>query len=152
MAKIRLGVPYFKRLSAEFNLPAEFSSWQEFLTRMPVMTKGTIQAHHQELTSLEKAPDKFRATGGSTAEPITIPSWNSGRGCDQIRYLAREKLVRGFAQLKTLHALGTVISSVSGAPDISTRNVASFSTDCWDTGASQLMIATCGLNAAARID
>lgn len=75
--KIRVSVPYFQRLSAEFNLPSEFHSWQDFLARMPVMTKATIQAHHEALSSLEKAPDRLRATGGSTAEPITIPSWNS---------------------------------------------------------------------------
>lgn len=75
--RIHASVPYFHRLSAELNLPSEFHSWQDFLARMPVMTKATIQGNYAELSSLEKPPDRLRATGGSTAEPITIPSWDS---------------------------------------------------------------------------
>jgi phenylacetate-CoA ligase len=70
-------VPYFKRLGRERQLPLRFSSWQEFLDGMPVMTRATVQENRAEMASDERPPDLTMTTGGSTAEPVQVPVWDS---------------------------------------------------------------------------
>src|SRR6185436_20087102 len=67
-------VPWFRRLHAE-GLPARFDSLEEFVARVPPMSRGTIQEHALALTSEERRPQWMRVTGGSTAQPVQIPAW-----------------------------------------------------------------------------
>lgn len=76
---IRRSVPYFERLQQERDLPARFSSWQEFKERIPIMDRKVVQNDREALTSRTRGPDFWRTTGGSTAEPLQIPTWNSER-------------------------------------------------------------------------
>ncbi len=70
-------VPYYQRLQQELRLPATFSSWQEFTERMPVTTRDKVQKHKAEMFNSERPSQWSRQTGGSTAQPIQIPAWNS---------------------------------------------------------------------------
>ena len=74
--RLLASVPYYQRLRGELNLPDRFDCWQGFVDRVPVTTRATVQKKGNEMTSSEKAPDCWRATGGSTAQPIQIPAWN----------------------------------------------------------------------------
>jgi phenylacetate-coenzyme A ligase PaaK-like adenylate-forming protein len=74
---IRCRVPFFSRLAREKSLPAQFSSTEEFRHLMPVIERRTIQRHRDEFSDPSKPPDYLRTTGGSTAEPIQLPAWNS---------------------------------------------------------------------------
>jgi phenylacetate-CoA ligase len=75
--RLTTSVPYFKRLSRENQLPPRFNSWQEFLDRVPPATRAVVQHRTAEMTSDERPPDFTRTTGGSTAEPVQLPAWNS---------------------------------------------------------------------------
>ena len=77
--RMRERVPYFRRLSAEAKLPGDFSSWQEFRGLMPSMDRALIQKEGPALMCETSPPDYWSTTGGSTAEPLRIPSWNSER-------------------------------------------------------------------------
>lgn len=70
-------VPYFGRLRERQGLPARFDSLAEFVARLPVTSRATFQQHRTEMTSVERPHDLVRITGGSTAEPVQIPAWQS---------------------------------------------------------------------------
>lgn len=72
-------IPHFRRLHLQHNLPKRFSSWKEFKETMPVMEKKSLQTDNGAFIHREKPPDCWRKTGGSTAEPLQIPAWNSER-------------------------------------------------------------------------
>lgn len=74
---IKHTVPYYKDLSLSRNLPDRFVSLEEMAKSLPVMTKAIIRDQGQRLMSSEKKPDYWRRTGGTTAEPVKIPSWKS---------------------------------------------------------------------------
>ncbi len=74
--RLLASVPYYQRLRGELNLPDRFNCWEAFIDRVPVMTRASVQKNAEEMTSTEKAPDFWRMTGGSTAQPIQIPAWN----------------------------------------------------------------------------
>lgn len=69
--------PYFGGLAEKFSLPEAFSSWEEFAERMPVTTKSDIQQFREEMTGPGSIPDLWKMTGGSTAEPLQLPAWQS---------------------------------------------------------------------------
>jgi phenylacetate-coenzyme A ligase PaaK-like adenylate-forming protein len=68
-------VPYFARLRESTPLPSRFASLEEFAALLPPMNRQTMQQHRQALVSRGRKPDFFRITGGSTAQPIQVPSW-----------------------------------------------------------------------------
>jgi phenylacetate-coenzyme A ligase PaaK-like adenylate-forming protein len=70
-------VPFYRRMIKERGLPRRFLSWEEFIRLMPITTRALIQKKVREMTSNEHHPDFSRMTGGSTAEPIQLPAWNS---------------------------------------------------------------------------
>jgi phenylacetate-CoA ligase len=71
--------PYFAALSRDRGVPDRFRSLEEFEERLPVMTRAIVQQHGNEIVCRGKAPDSLRTTGGSTSEPVQIPSWRSER-------------------------------------------------------------------------
>ena len=72
-------VPYYSALVEEFRLPVKFRSWEEFRDIFPVMNRGHVQAAGERLHDQRFPADYWRKTGGSTAEPLQIPAWNSER-------------------------------------------------------------------------
>ncbi|MBE7544501.1 MAG: hypothetical protein M9913_05880 [Bryobacteraceae bacterium] len=70
-------VPYFRALAIQSGLTDAVGSWEEFRERLPVMSKRTIREQGIRLCDERRRPDCWRSTGGSTAEPIQVPSWNS---------------------------------------------------------------------------
>lgn len=77
--KIYKEVPFFQQRVKSGALPRRFQKWQEFTDLIPVMDKKTLQNERALLMSQRKAPDYWQATGGSTAEPVQIPKWESER-------------------------------------------------------------------------
>jgi len=75
--RIRHDVPFYRDLYLEKNLPDAFRSWHEIISSFPVIDRKTIQANCDNLMNHTKRADWYRITGGSTAEPIQIPSWHS---------------------------------------------------------------------------
>lgn len=71
------GSPYYADLKSRLGRPEVFSSWDEFTERMPVLTRADVQAHGKSMAVAGKKPDFMRTTGGSTAQPIQMPAWNS---------------------------------------------------------------------------
>lgn len=76
-ATVKHTVPYYRDLSLSRNLPDSFESLEQVVENLPVMTKAIIRDQGQRLFSSEKKPDYWRRTGGTTAEPVKIPSWKS---------------------------------------------------------------------------
>src|SRR6185436_4215287 len=70
---------YFRSMSAERGLPERFRSLSEFVERVPPTAKSTIQSRVKELSARDAKPDFVRMTGGTTAEPVRMPAWNSER-------------------------------------------------------------------------
>ena len=68
-------IPYYLRLKAESYLPDVFSSLAEYRDKMPPLTKTVVKEN--EISYKSPAPDHWRITGGSTAEPVQLPTWKS---------------------------------------------------------------------------
>ncbi|MEX2399819.1 MAG: hypothetical protein WD423_03540, partial [Rhodothermales bacterium] len=76
-ADIPFRVPYYVDLMGE--LPPRFNSWEEFSALMPVLDRRTVQLRGDDLFDPTEQPDYYRTTGGSSAEPVQIPSWSRER-------------------------------------------------------------------------
>ena len=88
--RLLTSVPYYMRLASELSLPSRFRSWQEFVDRVPVTTRATVQKNKREMVNTGRAPDSIGVTGGSTAEPIQVPVWDSEKTFTQFdMWLAR---------------------------------------------------------------
>lgn len=70
-------VPYYAELATHTHLPREFRSWQRFLDLMPTTSRATLQRFTKEMACQSRPHDFLRTTGGSTAEPIQLPAWNT---------------------------------------------------------------------------
>lgn len=70
-------VPYYARLVERKAAPSRFASWEEFCAVLPVADRPFVYAHLPELADASRPPDGFRVTGGSTAEPVSLPAWES---------------------------------------------------------------------------
>ena len=70
-------VPYYARLVGENKAPGRFDSWGQFMQTLPVADRAFVYANLPELSDGSRRPDSFRMTGGSTAEPVSLPAWNS---------------------------------------------------------------------------
>jgi phenylacetate-coenzyme A ligase PaaK-like adenylate-forming protein len=69
--------PYYQDLARRLKLPVAFPSWDEFKQLVPQSSRELVQRRTREMSSRERKTDFFRTTGGSTAEPIQLPAWNS---------------------------------------------------------------------------
>jgi phenylacetate-CoA ligase len=72
-------VPYYRALASRREVPASFGSLAEFSATVPPSRRGEIRDGLADRTSDSPAPDFFRITGGTTAEPIQLPAWESER-------------------------------------------------------------------------
>jgi phenylacetate-CoA ligase len=107
---IRSRVPYYRNLGKEKNLPEAFRSWDEVIEAFPVVNRDMVQQYHALLSDETTPPQWQRITGGSTAQPVQLPAWNSeraqaapnswlGRSWYGIRPSDRLFLIWGHAQL-----------------------------------------------------
>lgn len=73
-AKIRVEVPHYAEMRS---LPVRFNSWEEFIEIVPVVRRADAKANLARMTNLSRPPSFYRTTGGTTAEPVKLPAWDS---------------------------------------------------------------------------
>jgi len=73
-------VPYYARLVEQKKAPRQFDTWEQFLETLPVADRRFVYENLSDLSDCTRPPDTFRTTGGSTAEPVSLPSWCSETG------------------------------------------------------------------------
>lgn len=74
---IKNTVPYYQSLAKSHNLPEVFHSWEEIMSSFPVVNRSTLKQYRELMCSRSKAPEWWRITGGSTAQPVQLPAWQS---------------------------------------------------------------------------
>jgi len=70
-------IPYYSGLVKKGIVPNKFESWSEFVEKVPVTTKKVIQDNKNNMTDKSRKSEFTRITGGTTAQPVQLPSWNS---------------------------------------------------------------------------
>ena len=78
--RIQKYVPYYSGLVARRGAPMRFESWEQFLQALPVADRRFVYENLPQLSDFAQPPDGFRMTGGSTAEPVSLPAWDSETG------------------------------------------------------------------------
>lgn len=73
----RRHVPHYAELARRLDLPEEWKSLEQFVSRVPATSRATLQESRAAMTSRERPPEQWAATGGSTAKPVQIPRWKS---------------------------------------------------------------------------
>lgn len=76
-AQARRQVPHYRELAQRRGLPECWSNLEEFVASLPTTGRQDLQSAGSRLLSQQRPPDQWRATGGSTAQPIQIPQWRS---------------------------------------------------------------------------
>ena len=71
---IVLRSPYYARLHAQRALPARFSSWTEYSRTIPCLGRAELARAVCDMRLRGERADYSRTTGGSTSEPIQLPS------------------------------------------------------------------------------
>ena len=77
---IQHSVPYYAVLVDKGQIPSRFDNWEQFLQTMPVADRAFVYEHLPELSDRTRPPEDLRTTGGSTAQPISLPAWRSETG------------------------------------------------------------------------
>ena len=72
-----LVAPYWRALRASRSLPDAFASLGGFRDAVPPTTRRDVREHLEAMRVAGPDADFVRITGGSTAEPVRFPSWNS---------------------------------------------------------------------------
>lgn len=57
--------------------PAEFTSWEQFRKVIPVTMRADLQEDLSSYLDTDRPPEDWRATGGSTGQPLRTPLWRS---------------------------------------------------------------------------
>jgi phenylacetate-CoA ligase len=70
-------VPYYHKLVSSGNAPPTIVSLEQFFAEVPMLQKKDIQKNRDDFVRLDKRPDLFRATGGSTGEPLQFGVFRS---------------------------------------------------------------------------
>ncbi|MEP6937499.1 MAG: hypothetical protein ABI871_05460 [Chthoniobacterales bacterium] len=70
-------MPFYAALVREGRAPKQFQSWDQFRATMPLLDRALVQERSDDLSDSSRTPDFVRTTGGSTAQPVQLPSWNS---------------------------------------------------------------------------
>ena len=84
--------PWARAMAARLALPQSFASWDDLATRVPVQTKADLRLDLADPATANE-PVSWRATGGTTAEPLRFPVFRSearDAGIDQ--WLGRGRL------------------------------------------------------------
>ena len=77
--QIATEVPYWNDLQARGKLPIQFSSWEEFFAKVPVMTRADVRRDVARMSSTRSKPEFYRTTGGTTSQPLQMPAWHNER-------------------------------------------------------------------------
>ncbi len=67
-------IPFYKEWKLKNTLPNTISSLDE-LSTWPIITKKELQANYDKLKRCDVEPSGYIATGGSTGEPLKLPTW-----------------------------------------------------------------------------
>ncbi len=73
--EVLVHVPHFETMSRKLDLPERWDSLEQFAARVPTSGRATLQEQRERMISTHRPPDRWSATGGSTAQPIQIPNW-----------------------------------------------------------------------------
>jgi len=68
-------VPLYTAMVREGKAPKNFDSWDEFRALVPITDRALAQQRGSELIDKSRAADFMRTTGGSTSQPVHLPSW-----------------------------------------------------------------------------
>jgi phenylacetate-CoA ligase len=74
---MRRYIPYYAKLVEQHQAPRRFEGWDVFLETFPVANRSFVYENLPQLVDTTRPVEGFRTTGGSTAEPISLPAWNS---------------------------------------------------------------------------
>lgn len=77
---IAMRVPYWAALKRERALPDHFSSWDEVSAKLPILERNQLQTRVHELGDPQRPPDGWQATGGTTGQPLRIPTSRNEAG------------------------------------------------------------------------
>lgn len=69
-----LNIPFYEQWKQQNNLPDRISFLRE-LSDWPVITKKILQTHYNSLYRYNVKAQSFLQTGGSTGEPLRLPTW-----------------------------------------------------------------------------
>jgi phenylacetate-CoA ligase len=72
-------VPYYRQLLLTGQVPRQFMSLEEFVSKVPVVDKDKQRTHMTAMTAESRRPDFYGATAGTTASPARFPTWRSER-------------------------------------------------------------------------
>jgi phenylacetate-coenzyme A ligase PaaK-like adenylate-forming protein len=70
-------VPFHTAMVHEEKAPRNFRSWEELRSFIPIADRALVQQRGNELVDTSRPADFVRTTGGSTSQPIQLPSWRS---------------------------------------------------------------------------
>ena len=76
-SSIKLNVPYYREFSQQHSVASSFKSWQEFVHSLPIVEKMDYVQNSSGYMDSTVNADQWRATGGSTYQPVRVPSANS---------------------------------------------------------------------------
>ena len=79
-AQMQKGVPFYARLVEQKKAPQQFDGWAQFLQTLPVADRKFVYENLPALRDCTRPPEAFRITGGSTAEPVSLPAWRCETG------------------------------------------------------------------------
>jgi phenylacetate-CoA ligase len=119
---------YFAALRDERGLPAQFASLDEFVAKLPSMTRAVAREHRATITCTGRSPEWFRVTGGSTAQPMQLPAWHAetlatrpdpwlGRGWYGVSAASRLFLIWGHSHLMGSGLAGALRARLREARD-----------------------------------
>lgn len=72
-------VPFYREMVSQGDAPKSFTDFEQFMSLIPTTTKTQLRGSMSERLSGHKPPERYLTTGGTTAEPLSIPAWRSER-------------------------------------------------------------------------
>lgn len=72
-------IPYYKTIARDIGARSGFNSIREYIKSVPKLTRTIIQTRMPSISYSPKWGDYERITGGSTGQPVQVPSWRSER-------------------------------------------------------------------------
>jgi len=75
--RLSANVPYYAGLVERRCAPERFESWAQMIAALPVADRPFLYANLPALCDPSRPADGYRTTGGSTAEPVSLPAWHA---------------------------------------------------------------------------
>lgn len=73
---LQASVEFFRELSVRHRLPQYFESWNDLTECLPIQSKVEVRQNVQRFTRLDRQPDRYVSTGGTSGEPLVLPVYN----------------------------------------------------------------------------